>query len=195
VLRENPLADLLSTPPPRPHRDPAYRRGRRAARPPTGPPRTFVLMKRYLPHMMWISRAGLLFLSIFIIDYFLPLQQRDDRISQIYVIVRKSNDALYDIVTDEGKRLRLDDDRAPSYFPDGRIRLLLTPVLGSIIYAGTPDGRYTEFIARMYTSQVFFPILLLLTSGLAFVYRAEVEFCFNLNLVGLALLIINLLLI
>lgn len=194
-LRANPFATLFqATPEPPPHRDPAYRRRRGAPTAPKEPPVTFVMMQRYLPRMMWISRAGLVFVVLFIADIFLPYQQRSDEIVQIEGFSR-GLDAYYDLVTEGGEKIRLDDDHAPSHFSDRRIQLSVTRVFASVMYAGNPETTYTELIARMYTTHVFFPILLLLTSSLAMIYRSRVEFCFSLNLAGLVLLILNLVLI
>lgn len=177
-----------------PHRDPAYRGSRPAPPAQTGPPVTYVLMKKYQPVMMWASGVAIAFLAVFLIDFFLPYERVDDRIEQI-MAGRRGAKVYYDVITDSGEQLRLDQPPTAAKFPEARIRLWVTPVLGSVIYAGSPHGGYRENVARMYTTHVFFPLLLLLTSTLAFVYRREVEFCFSLNLASLILLMVNLVLI
>lgn len=151
-------------------------------------------MQRYLPAMMWISRASLVFLFVFFVDYFLPWREATDQITGIYVGSR-NNQLYYDIETLTGKQVRLGGSWRPEDFADGQIRLWTTPVFNSVTRAGSLTVPGTENVAHMYTTHVFFPLLLLLISILAIVYQHKVEFCFNLNLVGLILFIINLILI
>src|SRR5690606_20247021 len=59
----------------RTHRDPAYRRRPRPPRP-TGPPQSYILMRSYLPYLLWVSRVGIIFTTLFFVDYLLPYRQQ-----------------------------------------------------------------------------------------------------------------------
>ncbi|HET9487404.1 MAG TPA: J domain-containing protein [Chryseosolibacter sp.] len=191
----NPFAELLNEPAPG-HRDPAYRRtqpGQRTGR--KGPSPSFILMRDYLPYMMWVSRIGLLFTVLFFLDYLLPYRQVNDVINAIYEVPVSRGQVNYTVITGSGKKLRLYDERAADLTTGETVLTSVTMIFGSVITLSSPGGSYSEWVAYMYSTLIFFPILLFVISSLAFIYRRHVEFCFNLNVAGVILLVINIVLI
>lgn len=177
--------------PPR-QRDPAYRRSRTRAPRPRGPSAGYVLMRDSLKYVLWISKIALVFTTLFFIDYFLPYRQVNDYIQQVYAIGSRDSKPSYAILTGSGKELQVDDfDK--SGFQRGRdIRLAVTLIFGSIMTVSNPEGTYRAWVSYMYSTHIFFPIILFVNSLLALRFRRRVEFCFNLNITASILLIINL---
>jgi curved DNA-binding protein CbpA len=191
----NPFAEILSEPAPG-HRDPAYRRTRPAQRTGNkGPSASFILMRDYLPYMMWVSRIGLLFTVLFFLDYFLPYRHVNDVVDAIYAVPVGPGETNYVVITGSGKELKLYNERAADFRKGETILTSVTMIFGSIITLSSATGSYSEWVAYMYSTLIFFPILLFVVSLLAFIYRRQVEFCFNLNITGVILLIINIVLI
>ncbi len=183
---------ILESPPQR-HPDPAYRRKR--TRPPgrPGPPQSYILMRKSLPYMLWISRVSILFTLLFFIDFWLPYSQNEDHVRQIFS--NKGQQTSFLLITHSGEKIQV-DNFDPSVLPaDGSIRLNVSRIFGSVMSISIRDGVYSAWVGYMYTTHVFFPILLFVNSLLALVYRKRVEFCFNLNVTGFVLLILNLALI
>jgi curved DNA-binding protein CbpA len=192
--RANPFADILTEPAPS-HRDPAYRR--KAYQPPKKrePPASYVLMRDNLKHVMWISRVGLLVSTLFFVDYFLPYLHYDETVDEIAVVMVRNRVSYHLVQTTSGREIKLYDYAATHFSSGSLIRLRVTPVYGSVITISNAAGTYREWVAYMYSSLIFFPILLFLNSLLAFIYRKKVEFCFNLNITAFVLLIMTYILI
>jgi hypothetical protein len=191
----NPLEDLFSEPR-KPHPDPAYRRKRRPA-PSSGrqePPATYVLMRDSLKYLMWISRVGLLITSLFFLDYFLPYEKVERSIVGIHSVRSIRGEVYHVVTTDAGEKVKL-YDLHPMAFADGKIVTSVTTIYGSITSVSNTSGTYISWVAYMYTTLIFLPIVLFVISILASVYRTRVEFCFNLNVTAFILVIINLILI
>jgi hypothetical protein len=189
--RANPLAEIL-TEPVRQHRDPAYRR-REGYQPPKRrePPASYILMRDYLKYMMWISRTGLLISTLFFIDYFLPYLHHEERITKISAVTLSREVAYHMITTASGRHIKLYDHTATNFLPGEAIRISVTPIYGSVITVSDANGTYRERVAYMYSTLIFFPILLFVNSLLAFIFRKRIEFCFNLNITAFTLLIIT----
>ena len=192
----NPFHELFSEPE-TVHRDPAYRRKRKAAPSPRpqGPPASYVLMRDSLKYVIWISRAGLLVTALFFLDYFLPYEQREETIEQMYAMRTRGNQTYNVVVFSSGEKITVYDLRTSDFGTGRRIVTSVSAIYGSIMEISNVAGTYTVWAAYMYTSLIFFPILLFINSILALIYRQRVEFCFNLNVTALILLIINLILI
>jgi curved DNA-binding protein CbpA len=188
--RANPFSEILSQPEAQ-HRDPAYRR-RRPYRPQKSePPASYILMRDYLKYMIWVSRVGLLTSTLFFIDYVLPHRQVEEAIEEIYSVRVRNNIAYHIIVTESGRKIKLYDDGASNFRNERTIRATLTRIYGTTMTVSSTSRMYVERLAYLYTTFVFFPILLFVNSLLALFFRKRVELCFNLNVTGIILLIIN----
>lgn len=193
--RENPFVEILSEPVSR-HRDPAYRRKSTYQAPrQNAPSGSYILMRDYLGYALWISRIGLLISTLFFIDYFLPYLHKEEEIAGIRAVTVRRSVAYHIITTGSGRNIKLYDHTAVNFRDESAIRLSITPIFGSIIEVSNPSGTYRQWVAYMYSTLIFFPVLLFVNSLLALVYRKHVEFCFNLNITGFVLLIITCILI
>lgn len=193
--RANPFAEILQEPATAAHRDPAYRRKRSAVPRQKGPSASFLLMQEYLPYTMWISRIGLLITTLFFIDYLLPYQTVEEGISEIYAVKMRGRAAYHIIITDSGREIKLYEYHVEHFRNEPAIRSTLTPIYGTLMAVSNVRGTYTERLAYMYRHLIFLPVILFVTSLLAVIYRKRVELCFNLNIAGFILLIINYVLI
>jgi curved DNA-binding protein CbpA len=193
--RANPFAEIL-TEPVRQHRDPAYGR-RKSYQPPKKrePPASYILMRDYLKYMIWISRTGLLVSTLFFVDYFLPYLHHEERITDISAVIFRREVAYHMISTASGRDIKLYDYTATNFLPGETIRITVTPIYRSVIFVSDAKGTYREWIAYMYSTLIFFPILLFVNSLLALIFRQRIEFCFNLNLTAFILLIITFILL
>lgn len=194
--RANPFREILSEPPP--HRDPAYHRQRRHHRPPgpAEPPASYLLMRDSLKYVLWISRAGLLICMLFFIDYFLPYQQETEIISNVaaYTTYRGGFSHLR-VSTASGRQIKLYDYAAAQLQPGDPIRLSATYIFDTVMWVTALSGTYREWIAYLYSTLIFIPVLLCINSSLALIFRKNVEFCFSLNITAGVLLIITLILL
>lgn len=172
------------------HRDPRYRPS--AARPRRRQPSaSYALMRDSLRYVIWISRIALAFTVLFFIDYFLPYKTVDDQIRQVYA-VRSDGLPRYIILTAGGEEIRIDEFDYADFPGASGIRLAVTAIFGSVMTLSNPGGTFVQRVAYMYTTHIFFPILLFVNAVLALLVRRRVEFCFNLNITALILLIVNL---
>ena len=188
--RANPFSEILSQPEAQ-HRDPAYRRRRPYQPQKKEPPASYILMRDYLKYVMWVSRVGLVTTTLFFIDYVLPYRQVEEVIDEIYSVRIQNNIAYYIILTESGRKIKLYDYRAAHFKNERTMRATLTRLYGTTMTVSSTSGMYVERLAYLYTTFVFFPILLFVNSVLAFFFRKRVELCFNLNVTGMILLIIN----
>ena len=189
----NPYGEIL-TAPANVHRDPAYRRRKPAQPRPQEPSASQILMHDFLPYVIWISRFGLLASTLFFADYFLPYQRVPDAIASIATYGRGPDHYLI-INTTHGAEFRIKDFRLENFNEKREVALSVTPIYRSLIYVSSPSGSYRVWVAHMYSTLIFFPVVLFVNSLLALVYRKHVEFCFNLNVTAFILLIINFILI
>ncbi|HEU5145909.1 MAG TPA: DnaJ domain-containing protein [Chryseosolibacter sp.] len=188
----NPFAALFNEPV-RTHPDPAYRRTRRP-RParPKGPPESYLLMRKSLKYVMWVSRTGLIVTLLFFVDYFLPYAQSQESIVEMYSVRGRGNNIYHIIRTSGGEEIRVYDFSVSRFGPERVIIMDVTPIYNTVMSVSNRAGTYTAWVAYTYTTMIFFPILLFVNSLLAVIYRKRVEFCFNLNVTACILLIINL---
>jgi curved DNA-binding protein CbpA len=194
LRKENPFVEILSQAPPT-HPDPAYRR--RAYQPPRKrePPASYILMRDNLKHVMWISRVGLLLSTLFFVDYFLPNLHYEETVEDITAVYIRKSVSYHIVTTTSGREIKLYDFVGTNFKIGSVIRLRATPIFGSIITVSNAAGTYREWVAYMYSNLIFFPILLFLSSLLAFIFRKKVEFCFNANIAAFVLLIMTYILI
>lgn len=189
----SPFAEILTEPARPRHRDPAYR-SQRSRRGQDEPPASFLLMRDSLPYVIWVSRIGLFITTLFFIDYLLPYNQVEDFIYTIDSFSASRGETYTVVGTRDGEHLRARNFDRDDFDQEGRLLLSVTPVYGSVIWLENTTRTYRAWVAYMYSTLVFFPVLLFVISVLAHVYRKRVEFCFNLNVTALILVIINLVL-
>lgn len=181
-----------------PHRDPRYRRPTTHSHAPTSSYYTQTeLMQQYLPHMLWICRAGILFVAILFFDKVLPAKTIVEDITSIYVVYRgKSRAYAYDIIeTKSGMSIKMYDHKATYFYEQNRIKVDRTPILGIATVVYGEDGINRILVGVIFRTLVFLPILLLSTSAFGVLFRRKIEFSFSLSIISGVLLVINLYLI
>lgn len=187
----NPFAEILREPAQPKHRDPAYRRNGAAPSYKKELPASYILMRDYLKYILWVSRIGLLASTLFFMDYVLPYQQVEEGVKEIYAVTIRHGVAYHIIVTESGRKIKLYDHKAGSFRDELTIQSTLTFFYGTILSVSNAAGTHVVRLAYMYRNLIFFPILLFINSLLALLFRKRVELCFNLNVTGFILLIIN----
>lgn len=182
-----------SSSPVRPHRDPRYRRSKTGSAPSTHYTQA-ELMQQYLPYMLWLCRAGILFVVILFGDKGLPPRTEVDEITGIYKIYRRNHQVyIYDLVeTRSGMRIKMYDHGATYFYERDKIKIDRTPILRIATKVYREDGGSEIFVAIIYKTLVFVPVFLLLTSVLGILFKKKVGFSFSLTIVSGVLLIINL---
>lgn len=191
VRRENPFAEMLQEPVTPAHRDPAYHRKGPARPRRNEPPASFILMRDNLKYVLWISRVSLLASTLFFLDYFLPYNQRTEGIAEIYAVTFRRGVAYHVIVTESGKKIKLYDYKAGYFRDEFSIVSTVTMIYGTTLSVANTTGNYVVKVGYLYTSQIFFPVLLFLNSLLGLVFSKRVELSFNLNITCLILFVIN----
>ncbi|MEX2232372.1 MAG: DnaJ domain-containing protein [Cyclobacteriaceae bacterium] len=187
----NPFSELLEDPVPK-HRDPAYRRKRPDQAYKREPPASYVLMRDYLKYMLWVSRIGLLTTSLFFLDYLVPYRQIVEDIEEIYAVrMRRGGVAYHIIITESGRKIKLYDYQGSYFRNEGTIKSTLTRIYGTAMSVSNTSGTHVVELGYMYSTLIFFPIILFVNSLMALLFRKRVELSFNLNVTGIILLIIN----
>lgn len=190
----NPFAGILNDTAPA-HRDPAYRRSRPRQSSGREPPASYVLMRDYLPYLMWVSKVGLLVTGLFFLDYLLPYRRLEEGIEEVYAVKINGSTAYHIIVTETGRKLKLYDNEAINFRNEPTVRSTATVLYGTLMSVSNASGTYVERLAYMYRHLIFLPIILFVNSLLAVIFRKRVELCFNLNIAGFVLLVVNFVLI
>ena len=174
-------SDTTRTPSRPAHRDPAYRR-KRASRPVNSEPSRAETLAHYLPYFLWMNQVGVAMMFIFLLDYSLPLTTSIERIMILYSL--PSHDASnHGIVTTHGHRIQITSDA--DVFKEGEeIELHYTPVFKTIIKARYNDQIFETADRGIYGPIFIFPVMLFVTSILGLVFRANVEYAFNLSIIS-----------
>ena len=187
----NPFQEIF-TEPVRTHRDPAYRRTKPFRK--KEPPASWFLMRDSIRYVIWISRVGVFFTTLFFLDYFLPYEQRQDRIAEVRTGRGRDSNSYYILYSVHGERFQVFHARGANFTGGSDIRLGVTRIFGSVMTVTNSAGTFDVWVA-MYSTLIFFPILLFLNSLLALLYRRRMEFCFNLSVTAFVLLVISLILL
>ncbi|MEX1239614.1 MAG: DnaJ domain-containing protein [Cyclobacteriaceae bacterium] len=190
----NPFAEILNDTTPK-HRDPAYRRDRPHQRARREPPASYILMREYLPYLMWVSRVGLLLTGLFFLDYLLPYRRVEEGIDEIYAVKIHGSAAYHIIITETGRKLKLYDNQAIIFRDEPTVRSTMTRLYGTLMSVSNASGTYVESLGDMYRHLIFLPIILFVSSLLAVIFRKQVELCFNLNITAFVLLVVNFILL
>lgn len=195
---DRPFSDVLVAEEQKPkHRDPAYWRRDRSARPAPKPNTdTYELMKHYLKYFRWAGRIGLVASVLFFIDYILPYKHVEEKIVEIYEVRGRRNSTAHNVlVTESGKKIKLYNGQAGGFFSEPSIVGEYTFFYSTPMWLSTTSGEYIVQLAYMYGGLILFPLILLVSSVLSLFYKDRIEFCFNTNLVSGIILVIFLILV
>jgi hypothetical protein len=188
---ENPFRDVTSEPAKKKHRDPRYR-----PKPPgyRHPKRQTVqdLMAEYLPYFRYVSWVGLVISIIVALDFFIPYKVVTDDLEQVVAVTGKRNQfSHYIFQLANGKEIKVYNYTARYLIDEEKIVYHETRILRTVMYLSDIGPVLQLRIGYIYKTLVFFPLLLLVCSGLGVFYRKTVEFPFNLSLVSGVLLVIT----
>ena len=175
------------------HRDPRYRRSNVRRGTSSDYYTQEELMQQYLPYMLWICRSGILFVVVLFSDKILPPQVVTDEITDIYKVHRgRSRRYAYDVVeTSSGISIKMYNHGATYFYERSKINIERTPVLRIETAVSHEDGTNRIFVGIIYGTFLFFPVLLLFSSGLGVLFRRKIAFSFSLGVLSGVLLLIN----
>lgn len=192
-----PLIDAftVSEEPP-PHRDPAYRRRRPAARPASSKPTMRELIEQYTPFFVKVSVTAFAFCMLLVVDYILPFSKTMEKVIDTYYYStntrgRYTSQTVYlVVVTNENNRYKLEDVDLPVQTGD-LIFSSSTRLFGVPIFIQFNTGGQWTFRPTIYRNFVFLPLVLLVTSSLGVFLKRYTELRFNLGIVNGILLILS----
>lgn len=179
------------------HRDPAYRKrqesGYKAQRS-SAPSERILLMQRSLPllkKLAWVACAWCLVLWM---DYSLPANISEERVltdPRAIRIMAFRNLRTDFLVTDKGHHFPLSYD-AITNFPFGSIvKVHTSPFLGILETVENENQYRLSNLGTLYGNFSFAPMVLFLLSMLAISRKWTIEFQFNLGIVTILILILN----
>jgi DnaJ-class molecular chaperone len=188
--QQNPFAEIRSgTSKTKAHRDPAYRRPKSSSRSATRDSDTFLMMKESLPYLRWFSWVGLVFTTLFFLDYKIPYDIRNESIKSTYTIDGRRGPDAQVVVTSSGEEIKLYLEDLISVSSDS-ITYSSSKIFSTVMWVMDSQTFEEKKVALPYRHIVIFPIGLFITSLLGIIYVKNIEFCFNLNIVNAALLLI-----
>ncbi|HOX83829.1 MAG TPA: J domain-containing protein [Chryseolinea sp.] len=192
--RRNPIADFVQTPQEPQHRDPAYRKPR-----PKGPfgkserQRQLEMMKRFQPVMNRITIVCFSLAMLLLIDYLLPNREREERIVKAYTESRNAgrySDTWLVIQTTTGIRVSLPAETSDYFQIDKNVKVYSSFILNFNRKVGG-NGKEISIRKSIYGNFIFAPIILVIVSLLALIFRKDAERSFNYSLTSLILLAFN----
>lgn len=177
--------------------DPRYRRKRPASYPPPKRKATqFDLMKRYVPKFIWINKAALVFVAVLVLDFFLPMKEKEETIVEGHTVYSSTRIYQYDQrVTDKGTVMKFTPEEMSYFEPGAQVIIERTLIFSTIRYIFNPAKAYHVERLGIYGAVVLIPIVLLVTAVLGLLFKHKTEFAFSLLIASAALFFISLLLI
>lgn len=192
-LINNPQAIVFETPPPPPHRDPAYHRKRNY--PPVKSQESILqeFMIKWLPFSTKIAWVGCMMCFILFVDFIVPRQVIG---AQVKTFVSDGNARAQSssIVTASGTQLKISSGDWMLFNKGQYIELIESGMFSILIEIKIPElNKSITNLSTVYRNYFFVPVLLLIFSILGLVVKEGVEFRFNLGIVNFIVLIFTLL--
>jgi hypothetical protein len=185
----NPLSDLIVDPPAQQrHRDPAYRRPRKAGPIVKEPP----LTAHYLKYIHWCCWVGFTLSSLFFIDYVLPYETIDnDSVVSVKVTRgRRGGVAYVTSTTASGSRIKHYPVEAACVLYEGAdVKWERTLIFRTPIRATSLDGSVVERLGHLYGALLFFPVGVFITAAAGIIFKKRSDLAFNMSLVCIVLMI------
>lgn len=176
------------------HRDPKYR-GTGQSRPhKSEKQRMFEMMQEYIYYVRWLCWAGMLIPSLLFVDYILPYKSKQETITSSYTVYgRRGSFRHYVYVTDSGKKIRVRNGRIDIEIGE-EVNYEQTQIYAVVMSVSDNSGICKT--GHVYHSGlIVFPVALLTTSILGFMFRSRIDFYFNSSIVSGLVLLISLFLI
>jgi hypothetical protein len=193
---QNPFQNI-EVEPPRPHRDPAYRRTPTGFRAPQEAGQT-VLMKKSISAIGWMAWASLVFCGFLVVDYLLPSRVHQETIIQVEEVYKTFRMRLYHeedkLITDTGREVIISKEETGHFRNDSVLVVVESRLFRIPSKIKSSSGSYSlSNLATIYANFLFLPVLLLIASLVGVVVKnGSVDFHFSLGLVILALFIFTL---
>jgi curved DNA-binding protein CbpA len=185
--RQNPFSAIVEAEQPIPHRDPAYRRRRPPVhRAPSGPSR-IDLMQEYLPYFRWLTYAGVFLMVVFAVDYFLPTKISQEKITEEYSVQAKG--VSYAVIVTENRKIKIYHWKRGFNINGNEILVEYTPLLRAVISIAQVDSSNSMHVGGIYSTVIFLPFLLFISSIAGVILRRNVEYAFNLSIVSGVLIV------
>lgn len=180
------LQEPVEEPPVRRHRDPRYRgvgaTGRAVPRPQGVS--IIQLMRTYLPYLRVANYIGVVFGTLLIVDYFLPVQVKVEPIFQTYTIDLPRQPTVQVVQLYNGKEVRLLYHQGQAFEHAEQITVGYTPLFSSIRMVRLPEEELAIQGQGIYGPVGFIPLVMYICSILAFVNKADDIMVFNYSVVS-----------
>jgi curved DNA-binding protein CbpA len=177
-------------------RDPAIRRRPPGYRPRrSGPSEVFLAKQAALPFMRTAFLAGIFISLLLLIDFALPENRSRDRIrsSRFDMKYARGRIERNTLVTESGKKLQIGGTEMIYFPPNSEVEIRSSSIFRVFITVQHQETKYEAGnLATVYRNFSFAPIVLLVVSVLGLVYRRQVEFVFNLGIVGIFMILLTL---
>lgn len=178
------------------HRDPRYRPRARQSSSSQGRSAQYELMKEYLPFVRWICYVGFIVTLLLAADRILPFKTSIEQVSQIYAVKgRFNNVSHYILETNTGRMVVMHADEAWYFAAQTDVTIHSTLLYSIPMNVTAEDTTKSLKLGYIYRTLVFMPAVLWLVSLAGIIWKKNIEFAFNLNIVAAILLIVNLYLI
>jgi hypothetical protein len=193
---QNPFQNI-EVEPPRPHRDPGYRRRPTGFRAPEEAGQT-VLMKKSISAIRWMAWGSLVFCAFLVVDYLLPSRVQQENIVQFVEVYKTYRMRLYHdedkLITDTGREVVISKEETAHFKNDSVLVVIESRLFRIPSNLKNSSGSHTHSnLATIYANFMFLPLLLLIASLVGVVVKkGSVDFHFSLGLVILALLLFTL---
>lgn len=183
-------ADIPRTPRYAAHRDPAYKGSGRHRGPVISKrERLFQIVRHYHPKMLWVSKISVVLSFFFFVDYYLPYRHVDETIEYMRRIGSSLQGEDYFFRLSSGADMKV--YRTELRFKEGEELLIMYTRLYKVPIVLHKISGGSLRLAYMYTTLLFLPVSLFIVAAMAVLFKAEIEFSFNLIVLNGMLLLIN----
>jgi hypothetical protein len=183
-LLSAPYDTLSPQPPPKWHRDPAYRRKQQPGYkpPPYRPSEKMLMMAHFLKYQHWVTLAGMAWCAILLLDYALPSRQAKETVipESERVMSWEFHHVPNVVVTDKGHQFPVPAEGAQFFRPKSIATIVTSPLLNIPVRIEAEAGRYKiEGLATIYSSFIGAPVILLIMSLICWRMKTGIESRFN----------------
>lgn len=153
-------------------------------------------MNACVPFAYRIAWTGLFICLFLLFDYMLPNRRTLEKIRDKYAHNAKLEGMTHQqidvIVTDGNNEFKLTEDESKYFNVGDEMVVLSSRLVGIPLSIGSGDTMKKVFYTTVYSNFLFLPLILLVTSCVALLYRQKVELNFNLGVFNLFFLILTL---
>lgn len=154
------------------------------------------LVKPYLPYTYTINKLALIFCLLLIVDFFLPLRHRTDKVTYIIEETTEQNGEEVaehtQVQTWKGRRYIVSREAGLHFAQNPDMLVYSTPMFGKVRYIGPASREVNRFLIEysIYGNFAFLPLILLLTAFLGSFKKFSPELSFSFGVVSGFMLLI-----